>query len=172
MIYLDIPENLKFKYKAQTNLYDLSNIKTSCLSLAVSEDGELFGTFTKDKHIRVFKYLTGELYREYNESLKFYVETYADIIKNEFTKIEKTEFDRKLATEKEIEKYIDVVPPINVQFDETSQFIMYSSILGIKLIDLYINKTIKILGKPETGERFLTINLFQGKAQKVFIYFN
>lgn len=123
--------------------------------------------YNKDKHVRVFRYATGKLFREYNESLKHYVEDYGEVLKSEFTRIEKTEFDRKLGTEREIEKYIDVIPPINVQFDETNQYIFYSTILGVKLIDLHSNQLVKILGKNETTERFLTINLFQGSAQKV-----
>lgn len=149
-------------------MYELTSNKLTCLSLTLSDDGEYFGMFNKDKHIRIFKFTTGKIFREYNESLKYYVEGYADVLKSEFTRIEKTEFDRKLGTEREIEKYIDVIPPINVQFDETNQFILYSSILGVKLIDLHTDKLVKILGKPETTERFLTVSLFQGAAQKVY----
>lgn len=123
--------------------------------------------YCKDKRIRIYKYLTGKLYKEINESLKYYVETYADILKNEITRVDKYEFDKKLALEKEIEKYIDVIPPLNIQFDETNSYIFYSSILGIKMIELHTMKLIKILGKKES-ERFLTVNLFQGKALRVY----
>ena len=66
-----------------------------------------------------------------------------------------------------MEKYIDIIPPLNIQFDETNNYIFYSSILGIKLIDIRQDKLIKILGKSESSERFLTLVLFQGKSLRV-----
>ena len=66
-----------------------------------------------------------------------------------------------------MEKYIDIIPPLNIQFDETNNYIFYSSILGIKMIDIKNDKLIKFLGKTESSERFLTLNLFQGKSLRV-----
>jgi peptidylprolyl isomerase domain and WD repeat-containing protein 1 len=86
------------------------------------------------------------------------------------TNMEKHEFDKKLTTEREIErlidKYSDVFPALNIQFDETNNYIFYPTLIGIKLIELHTNRLVKILGKKEL-ERFLTISLFQGKALRV-----
>jgi len=82
-------------------------------------------------------------------------------------RIEKADLDRRLVVERELEKYIDIIPPLNIQFDETNNYIFYSSILGIKLIDLKSERLIKILGKPESSERFLSLNIFQGKSLRV-----
>jgi peptidylprolyl isomerase domain and WD repeat-containing protein 1 len=145
-----------------------------CLSLTISNNGEYFAMFCKDKHFRIFKFKSGKLYKVYNESLKFYAENYHNILKNDITRLEKQDFDKRLSTEKEIdkliEKYVDLFPPLNIQFDETNHYIFYSTILGIKLIELHSNKLIKILGKNESAERFLSINLFQGKALRVYSY--
>jgi peptidylprolyl isomerase domain and WD repeat-containing protein 1 len=127
--------------------------------------------FCKDKHFRIFHFLSGKLFKVYNESLKFYVENYHEILKNENTRLEKSDLDKRLNTEKEIEKlidkYLDIFPPLNVQFDETNHYIYYPSIIGVKLIELHTNKLVKILGKNESAERFLSICLFQGRALRV-----
>lgn len=123
--------------------------------------------YCRDKFYRIFNFKTGKLFREYNESLKYYVENYHSLIKTEVNRIEKADLDKRLNVERELEKYIDIIPPLNIQFDETNNFIFYSSILGIKLIDFKSERLVKILGKTESSERFLTLNLFQGKSLRV-----
>jgi len=151
-------------------LYELVSNKITCLSLNISKNGEYFAMYCKDKHFRIFKFASGSLYKVYNESLKFYVDNYNEILKNQMTHLEKQDFDKKLITEREIEKlvdkYSDVFPPLNIQFDETNHYIFYPTLVGIKLIELHTNRLVKILGKKES-ERFLTISLFQGKALRV-----
>jgi peptidylprolyl isomerase domain and WD repeat-containing protein 1 len=169
-LYLDLPSNkvVKFGYKAETNLYELVNNKTMCLSLSLSENGEYFATMSKDKIFRIFSFRTGKIYRQYNESLKYYVENYNEVLKNELTKMDKHNFDKKLLMERDIEKDIEFIPSINVQFDESGQYIYFPSVIGIKVVDLHADKVLKVMGKSE-NERFLTINLFQGKALRVLI---
>lgn len=123
--------------------------------------------YCRDKFYRIFHFKSGKLYREYNESLKYYIENYHSLIKTDVNRIEKSDLDKRLVVERELEKYIDIIPPLNIQFDETNSYIFYSSILGIKLIDLKSERLIKILGKSESSERFLTLNLFQGKSLRV-----
>ena len=123
--------------------------------------------YCRDKFYRIFDFKTGKLYREYNESLKYYVENYHSLIKTDVNRIEKADLDKRLVIERELEKYLDIIPPLNIQFDETNNYIFYSSILGIKLIDFKSDRLIKILGKSESSERFLTLILFQGKPLRV-----
>lgn len=52
------------------------------------------------------------------------------------TKIDKHDLDKRLSVEREIEKYLELVPQINAQFDETNTYLLYSSLLGIKVIEL------------------------------------
>jgi peptidylprolyl isomerase domain and WD repeat-containing protein 1 len=123
--------------------------------------------YCRDKFYRIFDFKTGKLYREYNESLKYYVENYHSLIKTDVNRLEKADLDKRLVIERELEKYLDIIPPLNIQFDETNNYIFYSSILGIKLIDFKSERLIKILGKSESSERFLTLILFQGKPLRV-----
>jgi peptidylprolyl isomerase domain and WD repeat-containing protein 1 len=123
--------------------------------------------YCRDKFYRIFNFSSGKLFKEYNESLKYYVENYHTLIKNDVNRIEKSDLDKRLVVEREMEKYIEIIPPLNIEFDETNNYIFYSSILGIKLVDFKNDRLIKILGKSESSERFLTLNLFQGKPLRV-----
>lgn len=48
----------------------------------------------------------------------------------------------------------------NIIFDESGHFIMYATLLGIKLINLYTNRCVRIIGKTE-NLRPLRLALFQ-----------
>ena len=52
------------------------------------------------------------------------------------TRIDKHDLDKRLSVEREIEKYLELVPQINAQFDETNSYLLYSSLIGIKVIEL------------------------------------
>lgn len=53
----------------------------------------------------------------------------------------------------------------NVIFDESGFMIMYGTVLGIKLVNIYTNRCVKIMGKPE-NLRPMHLALFQGKIKK------
>jgi peptidylprolyl isomerase domain and WD repeat-containing protein 1 len=132
-----MPKNLLFEYKAETDLYSLSQNKLTCLSLSVSSNGKYMAIMSKDKVIRIFTFLTGKIFKTYNESLKYYFENSSDIISNDQSKMEKHTFDKKLVLERETEKYIDHLPSLNVQFDESNKYIVFSSIIGIKIMNFH-----------------------------------
>lgn len=50
----------------------------------------------------------------------------------------------------------------NAVFDETGHFLVYASLLGIKVVNIETNRLVRVLGKLEAGERFLHVALFQG----------
>lgn len=144
----DSDKRYHFKFKIETDLYEINSKKTSILSLEISPNGKLFGIYTKNKHFIVFNFLSGKIIQDFNES-KF-----------------PEDLDEKLiATEKEIDKYVDIVPSSNINFDETGQYLYYPSAQGIKLIEIETQRLLAILGKKEEI-RFLYISLFQGKSLK------
>ena len=144
----DLPDKyIKFSLKVETDLYNLSELKKPIISLTISPNGKLFSLFSNDKFY-IFDFLTGKIKYEINENPKQYFQ------EKEIPEIEK-----------EIRKYIENLPSPNIQFDETNNFIYYPTSIGIKLIELKSNKLITILGKKE-NERFININLFQGKSLK------
>lgn len=64
-----------------------------------------------------------------------------------------------------VEHELDASPAAltqNAVFDETGHFLLYASLLGIKMVNVETNRVIKTLGRIESAERFLHIALFQG----------
>lgn len=68
-----------------------------------------------------------------------------------------------MAVERELDKTETSIG--NIVFDESGHMLMYSTMLGVKLINTYTNRCLKIFGKPE-NLRPMQIAVFQGKAKK------
>ena len=64
-----------------------------------------------------------------------------------------------MANERDLEKS-DSLNYANILFDYSGHFIMYSTMLGVKLVNIETNKCIKIIGKAD-NLRPLNISLFQ-----------
>eukprot|EP00002_Diphylleia_rotans_P015692 TRINITY_DN303_c0_g4_i1.p1 TRINITY_DN303_c0_g4~~TRINITY_DN303_c0_g4_i1.p1 ORF type:complete len:512 (-),score=85.81 TRINITY_DN303_c0_g4_i1:149-1684(-) len=164
---LQLPQSVTYKYKSETNLYEFAQKKTVPVSLEFSKDGSLFSTMGRDRHVRIFRFLTGKLYREYDESLDVASE-FQKAEDNDQYKLDSIDFGRRLAVDREIGKVLDH-PPVNVTFDESGNIIMYATILGIKVINVVTNKLVRILGNLEHTTRFLTVSLFQGRAKQSLV---
>ncbi|KAG8488597.1 hypothetical protein CXB51_016499 [Gossypium anomalum] len=122
-------------------------------------DGKQFSITSPDRRIRVFWFRTGKLRRVYDESL----EVAQDLQRSDapMYRLEAIDFGRRMAVEKEIEK-TETAPQPNAVFDESSNFLIYATLLGIKMVNLHTNKVARILGKVESNDRFLRIALYQG----------
>ncbi|CAG05275.1 unnamed protein product [Tetraodon nigroviridis] len=90
--------------------------------------------------------------------------------KNMFTELQQMrqqlpdmEFGRRMAVERELEK-VDGIRLVNIIFDETGHFVLYGTMLGIKVINVETNKCVRILGKLE-NIRVVQLSLFQGVAK-------
>nr|CAB3265122.1 peptidylprolyl isomerase domain and WD repeat-containing protein 1 [Phallusia mammillata] len=155
------PKNIvSFKFKTDTDLYELIKCQTFALSLSISPDGRLFSCTSADRRIRVFHFLTGKKSRVFNESLNVFVE-----LQQSKAQLANMEFGRRLAVERELEKSVDSFALGNCIFDESGQFLLYSTMLGIKVINLTTNRCSRMIGKPE-NIRFLTISMSQGLSNK------
>ncbi len=75
-----------------------------------------------------------------------------------------------MATERELEK---ADPPMfgNILYDESGHFILYTTMLGIKLVNTYNNRCIMFIGKSE-NLRPLHIGLFQVGKKNIQKYPN
>ncbi|KAJ0020764.1 hypothetical protein Pint_31942 [Pistacia integerrima] len=157
---LQFPESeVNFRLKSDTNLFEIVKCKTSVSAIEVSPDGKQFSITSPDRRIRVFWFRTGKLRRVYDESL----EVAQDLQRSDtpLYRLEAIDFGRRMAVEKEIEK-TESAPPPNAIFDESSNFLIYATLLGIKVVNLHMNKVARILGKVENNDRFLRIALYQG----------
>lgn len=155
----DQPTFLDFSFKAETDLYVLASKSTSAASLAISRDGKLVAMLCKDRHVRLFKFLSGKLYREYDESLA----TVNGLQKVESSPyhLDNIDFGRRFAVERAYDADSHTPAP-SVLFDESGRFIIYATLVGIKIVHVKSNRVERLLGKVENSERFSLLALFQG----------
>lgn len=74
------------------------------------------------------------------------------------------EFGRRMATEKELEKS-EVFRNVNITFDYSGHFVMYSTMLGVKVVNIDTNKCVNMIGKSD-NLRPIQLALFQGKPKR------
>ncbi|KAG2202090.1 hypothetical protein INT46_007357 [Mucor plumbeus] len=162
-----LPDNLNFEMKSQTDLYEFRKKKSVPTCLNFSADGLSFVTMSfPDRQVRLFKFLTGKMYREYDESL--HVISEMQQAGTSIFKLDDMEFGRRLAVEKELEKS-NQARFVNAVFDETGNFIIYGALLGIKVINIKTNKVARVIGKSESN-RFVNVGLYQGAPKKKGVY--
>lgn len=152
-----------FQYKSSTNLFEFKKAKSTPVSLTVSPTGQQFVTFSlPDRKIRIFDFATAKLYRTYDESMQVIEEMQQ--AGTAMQTLEDVEFGRRLAAEREVESPA-LRNKINVIFDESGHFILYGSILGVKVINTFTNQVVKIYGKDE-NIRPVNLAIYQGQPQK------
>ncbi|KAK7908072.1 hypothetical protein PG985_015375 [Apiospora marii] len=156
------PENV-FQYKSSTNLFDFKKAKSTPTSLTISPTGQQFVTFSMpDRKIRIFEFASAKLYRTYDESMQVIEEMQQAGTATQ--KLDDVEFGRRLAAEREIESP-SLRNKVNVIFDESGHFILYGSILGVKVINTFTNQVVKVYGKEE-NMRPVHLAIYQGQPQK------
>mmetsp|Transcript_19721 Transcript_19721/g.29467 ORF Transcript_19721/g.29467 Transcript_19721/m.29467 type:complete len:649 (+) Transcript_19721:48-1994(+) len=158
------PKNVRWTYKTDTDLYELRKKKVLATSLSMSPTGEHFAVTAGDRCIRLFKFATAKMVRVYDENLKNYNKQQQE--EDSIFKLDNIDFGRRMAVERELDKDSleeeKMIPPSNVVFDNSGNFIIYPTLLGIKVINLRTNVLSSLLGMVENTERFLGLALFQG----------
>ncbi|KAF3898707.1 Peptidyl-prolyl cis-trans isomerase cyp15 [Trichophyton interdigitale] len=158
----DKPEGV-FDLKSSTDLFIFKKSKSLPSSISISPSGHQFATFSfPDRQVRVFDFASGKLYRSYDESIQTVTEMQQ--AGTALQKLEEVEFGRRLATERELGNPA-TAPKVNVIFDESGHFILYGSILGVKCINTFTNRVIRVFGKEEPF-RALNLGIYQGQPQK------
>ncbi|XP_055956418.1 peptidylprolyl isomerase domain and WD repeat-containing protein 1 [Patella vulgata] len=155
----NFPKTLNWQYKTDTDLYDFMKCKSLPTSVSFSPDGKLMATIATDKKVRIFRFATGKLTKVLDETIKQYNE-----VQEMKQVLPSMEFARRLAVEKEFEKS-ESFSLSNIIFDESGNFILYATMLGIKVINLYTNQCVRFIGKPE-NIRFVQLAMFQGTGKK------
>ncbi|ORX83909.1 peptidyl-prolyl cis-trans isomerase cyp15 [Basidiobolus meristosporus CBS 931.73] len=159
----ELPKSVDFQYKSETDLYEFKKSKTVPTSINFSPDFSQFVVLSvQDRQIRVFKFATAKMIRKYDESLTVVSEMQQ--AGTAVYKLDDMEFGRRLAVEREMEK-TPQIHTMNAVFDESGHFIMYPTLLGIKVVNIHSNKVVRVIGKSET-HRFLNLSLYQGAPRK------
>ncbi|OQV23841.1 Peptidylprolyl isomerase domain and WD repeat-containing protein 1 [Hypsibius exemplaris] len=147
-----------FEFKTDTDLFEFASSKSTPTGMEFSKDGRLIATIATDRKVRIFRFLTGKLFKVLDESLKQFNASY-DIGQ----KMSMVERERRLAVEREMDKS-EAFGFANIIFDDSGNFVLYATLLGIKVVNLKTNRLVRTLGKSE-GFRFLNLALFQGKVR-------
>merc|ERR1740128_423028 len=119
-----------------------------------------FATFAADRKIRVFRVLTGKLVCVIDESLQHYSE-----LQQMSQLMPAMEFGKKMSVEKELSR-VEAIQSSNMVYDESGNFLIYSSLMGIKFVNLKTQKVSRLIGKRE-HIRPLAIALFQGRPKSL-----
>lgn len=153
------PKTVLFESKLDTDLYEFVKCKTYPTGLCFSQQGDKFATISIDRKVRIFNFLKGKLTCVLDESLSIYSD-----MQQPNHKIPGMEFVRRMAMERELEK-TGVLQMANLTFDSSGYFILFPTMLGVKIFNLYSTKLCRIIGKPE-NLRILKVALFQGTVSK------
>ncbi|KAJ9114892.1 hypothetical protein QFC20_001264 [Naganishia adeliensis] len=160
-----------WQFKSQTDLFEFKKAKSIPTSITLSPNSSHFVTLSlPDRQVRIFNFLTGKKTRQYDESL-----TAIEQMQQAGTavqKLEPMEFYRRMAVERELSKDGEgetckggLLRTANAVWDETGNFILYPSLLGIKVVNTVTNRVSRVLGMSETA-RWLNLSLYQGAPAK------
>ncbi|XP_003381739.1 peptidylprolyl isomerase domain and WD repeat-containing protein 1 [Trichinella spiralis] len=139
-------------FKIDTDLYEFAKAKVKLLCLTFTPDGKEFVTYATDRLLRFFKFETGKIFKVIDESVKNYLEA------TDRYGLSTMDYNRRIAMEKDIQQHLDTLSLTKVLYDESGNFILIPTLVGIKVINVKTNRCIRIIGKTE-NLRFLNIAL-------------
>ena len=154
------PRQAKFDSKLDTDLYELAKNKTHVLNMSLSNNNQMLVTMGDDRKIRMFKLLTGKMMFVIDESLTHYNQ-----LQNVKQVLPSMEFGKKVSVEKELTR-TGAYKSNNVIFDESDNFIIYSSLLGVKVVNIVTKSVSRLLAQRE-HLRTINIALFQGRPKSL-----
>ncbi|KIK38998.1 hypothetical protein CY34DRAFT_808818 [Suillus luteus UH-Slu-Lm8-n1] len=164
------PKNIPsmWSLKSSTDLYEFKKTKSIPACITLSPDSSSFVTFSlPDRQIRIFSFLKGKLSRKYDESLTAIQEMQQ--ASTSIHRVEDMEFGRRLAVERELEMPgpDGRIPAMstNAVWDESGAFVLYPTLLGIKVVNVVTNRVARLLGKDESV-RWMNLALYQGAPAK------
>ena len=107
-------KTLKFELLTDTDLFDLAKAKTFALTMVINNSGELIAVYARDRKIRIFNIVTGKLLKTIEEQTQIYIDYQVTkgsgaAAKTDMLYLEKLDFERRMAVEKDIEKQWDLL---------------------------------------------------------------
>lgn len=171
-----LPNTVEFQLKAETDLFDFMKSKAAGTDLLVtsvefSSDGEYFVTHSTDMQVRLFHYRSCKRIIVFDESIKAFEATQSS--DSSIFHVDPIDFGRRVAVEKALIKAIEEdpfresTPPINAIFDDSGNFLIYPTMLGVKVVNLQNFELRLLLGKVDNQLRLLNVQLFQGLQKKI-----
>ncbi|CAF3597894.1 unnamed protein product [Rotaria sp. Silwood1] len=180
-----LPNNILFKSKLDTDLFELVKRKLIPIALEFNKNGDLFALFGKsllEKKLFLFNTLKGKILKIFDEHFDIYKQLHErlqykqqeeeedhhhDDNDNEKKKfnlniLNNVEYSRRLTIEKDLEKNSSIYSLINIQFDSSGTFIFYSTLYGIKMLNIR-NNSIKLFFGTTENARFIRLALYQSQ---------
>ncbi|KAL1482991.1 hypothetical protein MTO96_033432 [Rhipicephalus appendiculatus] len=124
------PKCVRFESKLDTDLYEFVKAKSYPTGLCFSPDGLQFATIATDRKVRVFRFLTGKLTLVLDETLQQLSE-----LQQMQQQLPDMEFGRRMAGDRDLEKS-EAFHYCNLTYDDTGHFLVYATLLGIKIVNL------------------------------------
>jgi len=163
-----LPSCVQFKSKFQTDTIDFWKNQCQVTSLEISPNSKMFASLSTDNKFRVFDFCSGKVLFELDESLAFYEAQQMD--ENSMFKCDPFIYGQRMDKEKKVQKEIASNPYIctsQIQWTSSSLFVLYSSLLGIKVVNVVTKRVVKLIGNGEANLRFINIALFEGIPREV-----
>uniref|UniRef100_A0A914YH06 peptidylprolyl isomerase n=1 Tax=Panagrolaimus superbus TaxID=310955 RepID=A0A914YH06_9BILA len=142
----EFPTTVKFEYKTDTDLFEFAKIRQPPKVLAVSPTGNFFATFSHDRSLKIFSVPYGKIIKVLDESLTRYID---EAKLNERYGLLHVDWTRKVALEKDINKDHKAFDNIQLSFDESGNFLIYPSPVGLRMYNIITEKVVRDLGKSE-----------------------
>jgi peptidylprolyl isomerase domain and WD repeat-containing protein 1 len=172
----NLPSEILFKSKLDTDLFELVKRKLIPLTLEFNSTGEQFALIGKNSTQRkLFLYdtLKGKILKIFDEHLDIYKELHERLQikqqqqqneekKSNLNLLNNVEYSRRLTIEKDLEKNDSIYSLINLQFDSSGTFLFYSTLYGIKMLNLRNNSIKHFFGTTENA-RFIRLALYQSQ---------
>lgn len=164
----EMPDCVNFISKYDTDLYQFFIDETKVICLKISLNGENFATLDSKSKIRIFDFCSGKNLFTLDESI-FYYES-EQMRDNSNFRIDPFEFGLRVAMEKdalvEIRSNLYIYNSIIV-WDESSNFVIYPTMIGIKILNIVTETVNRVIGTAESNLRILNFALFQGIPMEV-----
>ncbi|KAG4305064.1 hypothetical protein PORY_001234 [Pneumocystis oryctolagi] len=112
-------------------------------------------------HTRPVSIMSGKMIRKYDESLDMFNKLQQS--DKNIHKLDDIEFGRRVTIERELINDKFYRSTLNTIFDESSNFIIYPTLL---VVNIYTNYCVRLIGKDELL-RFINISLYQGAPKKM-----
>ncbi|KAJ1554194.1 hypothetical protein HK096_004626, partial [Nowakowskiella sp. JEL0078] len=155
------PPIVDWRFKSETDLFDFKKYQAKSKFIKV-----LF-EYSRQKLVQpplIFQLIKKNSLQLYDESLKVIQEMQqggtATVI------LDPMDFGRRLAVDREIQNQESgQSSTANAVFDESGNFVIYPTLLGLKIVNIVTNKVARLIGRNET-QRILNIALYQGAPRK------
>ncbi|CAF1478514.1 unnamed protein product [Rotaria magnacalcarata] len=167
-----LPNEILFNSKLDTDLFELVKRKLIPLALEFSPNGQLFalmGKSSTERKLFLFNTLKGKIIKIFDEHLDIYKQLHERLQmkqqeneekKSNMNILNNVEYSRRLTIEKDLEKNSSIYSLINLQFDSSGTYLFYSTLYGIKMLNLRNNSIRHFFGTTENA-RFIRLALYQ-----------